>query len=251
MAGRQPDAAVTWAASDGPHPVELAGLLQELTALLISANGLDESLARLAALTAGAVPAAVRCSVTLIGDGTPAATATYGTDGAALDEMQRRTGQGPGFDATRTRAVITCQDLTTETRWPALARCARETRVHSVASVPLDVQRTAVGSLSLFVAEPDGIDPHLLITAMAVAGQAEVLLGEVLRRAAEAAAADELAAGQRGGATVQHAIGVIVAQRGCGVQEAYAILHETSQRLNVAPQTVAERLVQTAARRAE
>lgn len=239
------------AVPNAPHPVELAGLLHELTALLLAAENVEDALDRLARLTAGALPAALRCSVTLIGDGTPVAAAACGAPAEALDDLQYVTNEGPGLDATRGRTVVTCPDLTTDDRWPTLARCAKRLGVHSVASVPLDVQRNAVGSLTVFVARRDGIDPHLLITAMAVAGQAEVLLAEVLRRSAQTAAADDLAALQRGGAIVDHAVGVIVAQRGCGLPEAYAILHETSQRLNVAPQTVAERLVQTAARRAE
>ena len=234
-----------------PHPVELAGLLHELTALLLVAPGPQEALDRLADLTAGALPHALRCSAVLIGDGTPTMIAARGQEAAELDELQHVTGQGPTLEAIRTRSVVTSRDLAADERWPSLAAGARRCGVRAVASVPLDVRRNAVGALTVFATGPDGVDTHLLITAMAVAGQAEVLLGEVLRRTAEAEASGELAATQRAGATVDHAVGVIVAQRGCGVQEAYEILRETSQRLNARPEDVAERLVRTAVRRAD
>jgi AmiR/NasT family two-component response regulator len=72
---------------------------------------------------------------------------------------------------------------------------------------------------------------------MAVAGQAEVLLGELHRREALTE-----------GAAVDRAVGVIIAQRGCGVQEAYRILQDSAQRLGLDRLTVAERLVAAAAR---
>ena len=38
-----------------PHPVELAGLLQELTALIITADGMPEAMERLAGFTVASV----------------------------------------------------------------------------------------------------------------------------------------------------------------------------------------------------
>ena len=238
------------AAADSPHAVELAGLLHELTALLVDAVDMQEALDRLAAFTARSVPGALRCSVTLIGDGTPVTLAASGPQGRELDDVQLATGQGPGLDATRTRTVVTCQDLTVDERWPALAECARRLGVHATASVPLDVRRHSVGSLNLYVPRRGGIDPHLLITAMAVAGQSELLLAEVRRRSVQATMTADLIASLRVGATVDHAIGVIVAQRGCGVQEAYTILQETAERLNLRTDVIAERLLATASRKA-
>jgi len=112
--------------------------------------------------------------------------------------------------------------------------------VHGIVAIPMDVQRTSVGSLSLFVGTPGGIGPEWLLTAMAVVSQAEVLLGELRRRE-----------GRREGATVDRAAGVIIAQRGCGVQEAYEVLRDTAQRLGLDRRTVAERLIAAAARNAE
>ena len=68
--------------------------------------------------------------------------------------------------------------------------------------IPIDVQRAEVGSLSVYLDRPGSLDPDLLITAMAVANQAEVLLGELRRR-------DGLSAG----AAVDRAVGLIIAQR--------------------------------------
>jgi hypothetical protein len=219
--------------------VELAGLLHELSARLLSAGDLTRALERLAAFTAGALPGVLRCSAALIADGEPLTRAASGPHAQALDDRQYAAGSGPGLEAARTRALVTTRDLTCDARWPDLAECARDAGVRAVAAIPLDVARSSVGALSIFAARPDGIGPDLLLTAMAIVNQAEILLGELDRRAALSE-----------GATVDRAAGVIIAQRGCGVREAYDILQETAQRLGMDRRSVAERLIAAAARNA-
>jgi len=231
--------ATTVAFASGLHPVELAGLLHELSVGMLSADDVHHALDRLAVFAAGAVSGVLRCSVTLIADGEPLTRAVSGPEAQPLDDLQYAVGQGPGLDAARTRALVTAQDLPTDPRWPDLAHCARAQAVHSVAAIPLDVQRSSVGSLSLFVGRAHGIGPDLLLTAMAIVNQAEVLLAELDRREASSE-----------GATVDRAVGVIIAQRGCGVREAYDVLQETALRLGMDRRAVAERLVTAAARNA-
>jgi hypothetical protein len=223
----------------GPHPVELAGLLHELTARLLGADGVPQALDRLAVFAAGIVPGAVRCSVALIGEGGPPVVAASGSTAQALDDLQYAGGDGPALEAARTRTLVTAPELQADLRWPRLAECAREHGVHGVVAIPMDVRRSSVGALSLFVGTP-GIRPEWLLTAMALVSQAEVLLGELRRRE-----------GLREGATVDRAVGVIIAQRGCGVQEAYTVLGETAQRLGLDRRAVAERLIAAAARNAD
>jgi hypothetical protein len=227
--------------TSGPHPVELAGLLQELSVRLLSADDLPQALHRLTAFTAstaGAVQGALRCSVVLIGERAPLTVAASGPHAQAFADLQYSVGQGPGLDAARTRTLVTAHDLPGDPRWPELSDCARTEGLHAVAAIPLDVQRSWVGALSLYAGRGQSIDPDLLLTAMAIVGQAEVLLGELRRRAA---------LGE--GATVDRAAGVIIAQRGCGVQEAYDVLAETANRLGLDRHLVADRLVTAAASR--
>jgi ANTAR domain len=222
----------------GPHPVELAGLLHEVSARLLSADDLGQALERLAAFAAQAVPGALRCTVTLIGEGGPLTRASSGTAAQALDDLQYAVGEGPGLEAARTRAVITVRDVAADTRWPHLADAVRAEGGCAVVSVPIDVQRSAVGSLTLWLDDADHAGPELLITAMTIVSQAEVLLGELQRR-------DALTEG----AIVDRAVGVLIAQRGCGVREAYDVLEETSRHLGMDRCTVAERLITAAAAR--
>jgi hypothetical protein len=212
-------------------------LLHEITVRLLGADSFDQAIERLAAFGASAVPGTVRCSVTLIGEGGPATITGHGPAGRKLEEIQYAEGCGPGFDAARARTVVSSPDLTGDPRWPALATAAAECGVRSMVAVPIDVHRVSVGALSFSVEDADGITPPVLVTAMALAGQAEILLGELRRR-------DALAEG----AAVDRAVGVIIAQRNCGVQEAYAFLQDTAQRLGLDRRTLADRLIAAVAR---
>lgn len=224
----------------GPHPLELAGLLHELSARLLSADGFPQALDRLATFVRGAVRGAVRCSVVLIGEGGPLTHVGHGAAGAAFDELQYTAGtSGPGLEAARTRAVVSVDDLADDPRWPELAEAARNEGVHAVAALPLDLPRAEVGALSLYFDRPGASGADHLLTAMALANQAELLLDELRRR-------DALSAG----AVVDRAVGVIIAQRGCGVQEAYGVLRDTAQRLGLDRDTVAQRLIAAVARKA-
>ncbi|WP_433375998.1 ANTAR domain-containing protein [Actinoplanes sp. CA-142083] len=226
------------AALSGPHAVELAGLLHELSVRLLGAESFASALERLAALAIGAVPGVVRCSVALIGEGGPLTCTAAGPSGEGVDELQYALSTGPGLHAARTRALVTVNDLTTDERWPELAEPARAEGVRAVVAVPLDVPRAEVGAVSLYLDGPGNLGPDLLLTAMALVNHAEVLLGELRRR-------DETSTD----AAVDRAVGVIIAQRGCGVREAYDVLGETAQRLGLDRRAVADRLIAAAAAR--
>ncbi|WP_433793729.1 GAF and ANTAR domain-containing protein [Actinoplanes sp. CA-252034] len=221
----------------GPHPVELAGLLHEVTVRLLTADSLHQALDRFAAFATAALPGVVRCSVALIGEGGPLTAASSGTAGETFDRLQYAASAGPAMEAARTRSVVTSGDLPADERWPDLAEAAGADGLRAVAAIPLDVRRAAVGAVSIYPDRGGDVDPEVLVTAMALAGQAEVLLGELHRREALTE-----------GAEVDRAVGVIIAQRGCGVQEAYAVLQESAQRLGLDRGTVATRLVAAAAR---
>ncbi|BEL09545.1 hypothetical protein Q0Z83_077360 [Actinoplanes sichuanensis] len=235
--GSRHTAPVTGAITGGPHPVELAGLLHEVTVRLLTADSLHQALDRFAAFATATLPGIVRCSVALIGEGGPLTAAGSGPAGETFDQQQYAGSTGPGMEAARTRTVVTADDLPADERWPELAGAARADGLRAVAAIPLDVRRTAVGAVSIYPDRAGAVDPEVLVTAMALAGQAEVLLGELHRREALTE-----------GAEVDRAAGVIIAQRGCGVQEAYAVLQESAQRLGLDRGTVATRLVAAAAR---
>ncbi|MDP9799822.1 transcriptional regulator with GAF, ATPase, and Fis domain [Catenuloplanes nepalensis] len=233
--------------SSGPHSVELVGLLHELTAMLLGATEIESALADLSRFAAFAVPGVARCSVLLITEGRPAVSAASETSRRKIDDVQQDEATGPSLDSIRTREPVVSIDLRVDDRWPALQPAAVGTGLRTAIALPIDVNRDAVGALTLYLTDADAAGPSRMVAAMAIAGQAALLLGEVLRREEETT--PSLAAQEPYDATVNHAVGLIMAQRGCGPAEAFEVIDETATRLAVSPRVVAERLLETAQRR--
>ena len=225
--------------------MELVGLLHELTAMLLGATEIESALADLARFAALAVRGVARCSVLLITEGRPAVSGSSETSRRKIDDVQQDEATGPSLDALRTRETVVSTDLTVDPRWPALQPAAVGAGVHTAIALPIDVRRDAVGALTLYLTEADAAQADRMVAAMAIAGQAALLLGEVLRRSEET----PRSAQEPSDATVNHAVGLIMAQRGCGPAEAFEVIDETATRLAVSPRVVAERLLETAQRR--
>lgn len=72
-----------------------------------------------------------------------------------IDELQFRTGQGPGLDAIAEHEVFRTGDLTAEARWPAFTPEAAATGMRSMLAYRLFVSETTLGSLNLYSTQRD------------------------------------------------------------------------------------------------
>jgi GAF domain-containing protein len=237
------------------HVVEVVAVLRELTARIISSDGLDEALTRLVQTTANVVPGEAWCAITLVRAGEPTAAAVSADLpaglAAGLDELAPpgadgpRRADGPALTAIRTREIVICSDLAAESRWPRWRARAAGTDIRSVLCVPLDVNDHAVGALTLYAREPASFSPDVQLTAILIAEHACLLLAAVLDRGRLAGVAAELTDALAGGETVNQAIGVVMAQRSCGADAALAVLSTAAETLKLPLREVADRLVRT------
>jgi GAF domain-containing protein len=231
-----------------PHLVEVTALLRELTALLIRADDLQHALDLLARTAVAAVPRVAWCGVTVLRDGHAATIATAAAGDhpqvePRVDQLQYDAGDGPCLDAIRSRTLTLCPDLTAERRWQQWTPQARELGVRSVLSVPLDVDEAVIGALNLYGAEPAVVDERAQLTALLIAEHAGLLLGSVLERGARAELTARLVDDLREGAAVDHAVGIVMAQRRCTAADALLVLRDAAEALDVRPRVVAERLI--------
>lgn len=237
-------------ADASPHLVEVTALLRELTARLIRAEDLQHALDVLASTAVAAVPGVAWCGVTVLRDGHPATIATASAPaihgdgiGDSADQLQYDTGEGPCLEAIRTRALTACPDLGAERRWTRWTPRARDLGVRSVLSVPLDVDEAVVGALNLYGAHPAAMGDQAQLTALLIAEHAGLLLGSVVERGARAELTARLVEDLREGAALDHAVGIVMAQRRCTAEEALAVLRGAAEALDVRPRVVAERLI--------
>jgi len=236
------------AAAEQPIPaaevVGLAGALAELSALPVGADDRQRLLSRMATLVRSAVPAADWVSITL---GSPAEPQRLGSDSAeaqAVDGWQAQAGEGPCLDAYVSGTLVVADDVTTDPRWPTLARLARTGAVRSVLAFPVRDDGKTIGGVNVYSGKIGSFGPAArrigeLATA-AVAG----ILQNVAERESMKALADNLERALTSRAVIDQAKGMIMARLEVDADDAFARLVNLSSRLNVKVRDLAGLIVE-------
>ena len=264
-----------------PHLVEIVAALKEITARITTASALPTAVDDVLKVTVGLLPPYVRCGITTIAQGEPASFAATGLPAEVLDEVGHASGEGPCLEAIRTRGIVLSQCLAGETRWPMWGAAARRHGIEAVLSYPFDVDTRNLGAVNLYADRAEAFLGDLPMIAMLIADHASLLLRVRLRQlvhedmvaelgdvpedvASTAGEASPPAGSHNAGSphqrvpqsradrtTVERAIGIVMAQRGCPPEQALRHLHEAAIQLGVALPAVAERLVRTVGSRNE
>ena len=230
---------------NNPHLVEIVAALKEVTARITAASSLSAAVDDVLKITAGLMPPYVRSGITVIAQGEPAAFASAGLPAEVLDEAGHAGGEGPCFEAVRTRDIVLSQRLADEARWPAWVAAARRHGIEAVLSYPFDIDPSNLGALNLYADRPEAFEGELPIIAMLVADHASLLLRVRMRQLVHEDMVAEVVELPVGEATLERAIGIVMAQRGCPPEQALRHLHEAATQLGVGVPAVAERLVRT------
>jgi hypothetical protein len=139
-------------------------------------------------------------------------------------------GQGPCVDAWTLREPVTESDLADPVllRWPAFAQEAVETGVRAVFAFPLQLGAIRIGVLALYRERPGGLSGDEFGDGLVLADVAvHVVLG--LQAGARPDTLHELLAGQPAyWAEVHQATGMISAQLGVSLEEAFVRLRAAS-----------------------
>lgn len=233
-----------------PHLVEIVAALKEITERITSAGSVTEAVNGLLKVSADIVTAETQCGMALISQGEPATFTATGVPPDVLDEIRYGDGDGPCMEAVRTRGIVISQDLGAETRWPTWSQRARERGFWSVLAYPFDVDALMVGSFNLYATERDAFAHDIPLLAMLLADHASVLLRARMRQLVQEERLARVNDLPPGDTTVERAIGIVMAQRGCPPDQALRHLHDAATHLGVGLPAVAERLVQTVGDRA-
>ncbi|NHC44837.1 ANTAR domain-containing protein [Motilibacter aurantiacus] len=209
---------------------------------------------RIAEIAVAAVPGAAHVTITgLDGRGDLAALGASSGWARRLNREQARLAEGPAVDALRQAAARSAVAADAARRWPRWHLSA-DPRPAAVLALPFDDGTSVVGSLAVYADEECAEGPVAHLAGLApLLGAYATAVGSLLttRRRTEQSRthARQLQEALESRAVIDQAKGIIMIQRGCSADEAFAALVEVSQRRNVRVRVVAQQLVDSATAR--
>ncbi|RLK26170.1 GAF domain-containing protein [Micromonospora sp. M71_S20] len=227
-------------------PLDPREALAELGRIRLGEASLEAVMSQIAALARRGVPGAEDVSVTLLRGEAPQSLAYTSAMARELDEWQYAHGGGPCLDASVSGGVLSLPDMATENRWPAWAAEARDRGVHSSLSMGLPIQEAVVGTLNVYGTRPHAFDPEGIELAKTFAAYAAVALANAHLYESTTTLARQMRTAMESRAVIEQAKGIIMGERRCTPEEAFALLSKVSQDSNRKVRDVAAALVDRA-----
>ena len=223
--------------------MEPANAFAQLGRIKLSETDLNGVFRQVTELAKRTIPGADEVSVTLVHDRSAHTPTSTGDLALALDESQYELGHGPCLDAAVSASTQHVADMTSETRWPDWTVRASEAGVHSSLSIGLPVQEAVTGALNIYATKPHAFDEGALAVAQTFASYAEVAMANAYLYDATTTLAQHMEIAMRSRAVIEQAKGIIMGERRCSADEAFAILTKLSQDTNRKLRDVAVLLV--------
>jgi GAF domain-containing protein len=221
---------------------ELASQFAAVARALQAEASVDATLARIVEVARLIVPGCHHAGITVLRRGKPETPAATDAVSAAVDAVQYETGEGPCLSAILEADTFRTGDLAAETRWPRFSRPAVErTGVRSVLAFRLFAESDSSGALNLYSRERDAFDDD----AVAVGGILTAHAALAFARARERAQISGLEQAVASNRAIGMALGILMAMRRVGPDEAFDLLRTVSQRTNRKLREIADDVVHT------
>ena len=223
--------------------------LSALSQFFVGDKTMQQTLDRVAGVTAVALPKAELVGITMMTNGR-LQTAVF-TDPASpeIDQAQYDSRSGPCLDAFRTGDIHRIDAMESERRWPEFREACLEHGVLSTLSLPLSVEEQTYGALNLYAKTEHAFDSPDTETACLFASQAAIVLANATAYWSARAKAEQLEAALASRAVIEQAKGIIISTMRCTADEAFGILTKQSQQQNRKLREIATEIVTFAGRR--
>jgi GAF domain-containing protein len=196
----------------------------ELGRMDFSRTDVATALAKVADVTRRSIPGADDVSIVLVGPEGAHTAACTGRPAMIVDEWQYQLGHGPCLAAAAAYLTVTVPDMAGESRWPDWADRAIDAGMHSSVSVGLPLRESVGGALNVYARGPHAFDEDAVILAETFAGFAAVALANAHRYDGSASLTGYTRAAMDRRAVIEQAKGIIMADRRCTADEAFAAL---------------------------
>lgn len=211
---------------------ELADRIAEVARLVREDEVADEALRRLTRLAVDVVPGSTAAAVTVSVDKGALTFAASDTRLDGLHHIQFDGGEGPVAETLQHAEPRRIDDTSAERRWQAFCRAAAEAGFGSLLALPLRTDRRPAGVVALYGREPNAFrgaahDVALLFAAQGGTAMRNASLYRACRRMA-----DRLQTALESRAVIEQAKGIVHAELGVSLDQAFHLLSRYSQDTN-------------------
>jgi GAF domain-containing protein len=211
-----------------PQAMTSAHAFAELGRINFRETDLAAALAKVADLAKGTISGADEVSITLVGAGGAHTAAYTGERAVTVDEWQYQQGHGPCLAAAAANITVTVPDMAGESRWPDWADRAIDAGVHSCLSIGLPLRECVSGAVNVYATKPHAFDDDAVLLAETFGGYAAVAMANA-HRSDGTALPDRAHTAMDSRAVIEQAKGIIMAERRCTADEAFAVLAKVSE----------------------
>ncbi|HEX3812044.1 MAG TPA: GAF and ANTAR domain-containing protein [Mycobacteriales bacterium] len=225
-----------------------------MSSLLLAEDiaAVDGLLPRIAATAAQALPDALCCGIIVAAgaENEVRPAAASGQLAERADVLQCKAGDGPSLDCLSTGAVLEIADAGTEDRWTGFGSAMTSLGAGAAIFLPLRVDGTVLGVLNVYRDRARRYTGAEILAAGVLADQAAVIFVAANRFAALAERNRHLEKALDSRATIDQAVGIIMATQHCTAPEALETLRRTSRYRNHKVRDIAATIVATTGRAA-
>lgn len=219
-----------------------------LSRFFVDDGTLGDTLLQVAELACRVGPADM-AGITLLVEGQPR-TGIF-TDPAApeVDQAQYDSGEGPCLDAFRNKQIYRIDSTAEDRRWPDFARYAAAHGIASTLSMPIMARDEGLGALNLYSKKPAAFDDATARKMSTFAAHAAIVLANTQVYWDARELNENLNQAIQSRATIDYAVGILMAHGGRSPEEAFQLLVRASQRQNRKLRDIATEIVARAAER--
>ena len=226
-----------------PPNVDVSAVAK-LVSLLTTTTNVEAYLRRTCELAADALYPPGSVSITVRGNGETFTVAASDELAGRVDETQYGTDEGPCLQALAEGSVIYCEDLGTEMRWGNYRVHALAQGVRSSLSLPLANGTATFGALNIYSREPVAFSAENREQASGFAAFAAGAISVARRMADQDALSTQLQEALNSRSVIDQALGIIMGQRNCDTETAFAVLRTVSANRHRKLRDVAATVVQ-------
>ncbi|WP_028047760.1 GAF and ANTAR domain-containing protein [Cellulomonas sp. URHE0023] len=212
--------------------------------VLLDTAGIEEFLEGVARAAAQRVGSATSATITLRRDGRATLVAASDPRAAECDLIEYAAAEGPCLSSIDLGQTVHVPDLARETRWPAWREASQQHGYSSAAALPRPVRPGADIALNLYSTESNAWDEAAVVVADIYADEVARAMTLSLRAADQAELNADLRAALVSRAVIDQAIGVIMAENRCSVEDAMSILRSASRHRKVKLREVAAAIIE-------